>query len=469
MQIPYESLHKDIKTCSSKKRTGVVTLVVAVGVLTGLGVILALTVLERPPPPTSQPIAATNVSDQNTSTDQCRITLVESIPLGMTYDDQDNATFGVPLEQAWSDLISMATKHIEVASFYWTLTAEDVNVNSSSDLPVELRVVTSHPTVPNNSTDLRVLQENGVLVRTVDFGRLTKGVLHSKFWIVDKRHIFIGSANMDWRAFTQVKELGALIYNCTSLARDLHKIFQSFWEMGEPNSSLPMPWPSKYNTAFNEYHPLLVQDGNVSRGFYLSGSPPSFCPSSRTQDIEAILSAISGAEHFVDVGVMEYSPSLLFDHHKRYWPIIDDAIKRAAYERQVRIRLLVSCGRDSNPTMRPFLQSLASLNSPAQHISIQVKLFIVPVGNETGIPFSRVNHNKYMVTDKVSYIGTSNWSKDYFYDTAGIGLVVSEHTPDPTQKNRTLHHQLKAVFNRDWHSQYSVELHDLGLNPDCAL
>jgi len=66
-----------------------------------------------------------------------RIILVESIPLGMTYDGQDKATFGVPLEQAWSDLISVATKHIEVASFYWTLTGEDVNVNSSSDLPVE--------------------------------------------------------------------------------------------------------------------------------------------------------------------------------------------------------------------------------------------------------------------------------------------------------------------------------------------
>lgn len=44
----------------------------------------------------------------------------------------------------------------------------------------------------------------GVHVRKVNFGRLTRGVLHSKFWIVDKKHVFIGSANMDWRALTQV-------------------------------------------------------------------------------------------------------------------------------------------------------------------------------------------------------------------------------------------------------------------------
>lgn len=34
--------------------------------------------------------------------------------------------------------------------------------------------------------------------------KLTGGVLHSKFWVVDGRHIYLGSANMDWRALTQV-------------------------------------------------------------------------------------------------------------------------------------------------------------------------------------------------------------------------------------------------------------------------
>lgn len=45
----------------------------------------------------------------------------------------------------------------------------------------------------------------GIQVRKVNFGRLTRGILHTKFWIVDRRHIYIGSANMDWRALTQVK------------------------------------------------------------------------------------------------------------------------------------------------------------------------------------------------------------------------------------------------------------------------
>lgn len=142
-------------------------------------------------------------------------------------------------------------------------------------------------------------------MRKVNFGRLTSGVLHSKFWIVDRKHVFIGSANMDWRAITQVtpniynyrslavnfntlpssftvyfelqvKELGVVIYNCSSLAKDLRKIFQSYWVMGQPNSSLPQPWPAKYDTAINKYHPLLVKTGNVSSMLYLTVSSVCF-------------------------------------------------------------------------------------------------------------------------------------------------------------------------------------------------
>uniref|UniRef100_I3K2H2 Phospholipase D family member 4 n=1 Tax=Oreochromis niloticus TaxID=8128 RepID=I3K2H2_ORENI len=412
----------------------------------------------------------------------CSMALVESIPEHMKY--KDNVTFGIPLEQVWNNLISVATNEVDVVSFYWTLTGEDISVNSSSDMPgrnilkeleelpsrnVTVRVITSVPTVRTNSTDLEILKQKGVHVRKVDFGRLANGVLHSKFWIVDRKHVFIGSANMDWRALTQVKELGVVIYNCSSLAKDLRKIFQSYWVMGQPNSSLPQPWPAKYNTDINKQHPLLVKENNISSQLYVAASPPSFCPPSRTQDLDAILSIIFGAQHYVDVSVMEYFPTTRFDKPRRYWPVIEDAIKTAAFERKVHIRMLISCGRDSDPDMLPFLQSLASFDSPQQHISIQIKLYIVPVANQSDIPFSRVNHNKYMVTDKVAYIGTSNWSGDYFLTTAGVGLVVSQHASQPEMKNTTLYSQLKAVFNRDWHSEFAVVLDDLGHHPDCSL
>lgn len=44
----------------------------------------------------------------------------------------------------------------------------------------------------------------GADIRTVNMRELTSGVLHTKFWVVDRKHIYIGSANMDWRSLTQV-------------------------------------------------------------------------------------------------------------------------------------------------------------------------------------------------------------------------------------------------------------------------
>ena len=86
------------------------------------------------------------------------------------------------------------------------------------------------------------------------------------------------------------------------------------------------------------------------------------------------------------------------------------------------------------------------------------KLFKVPSTEEQGkIPYARVNHNKYMVTDKTAYIGTSNWSGDYFVNTAGVGLVVGK------VKNGTsaVRDQLQAVFERDWNSPYTRRLHEM--------
>lgn len=119
---------------------------------------------------------------------------------------------------------------------------------------VSVRVVTSVPSVRTNSTDLKLLKEKGlellpvyslsdlrcvnssylqppfllpvgVQVRKVNFGRLTHGVLHSKFWVVDSKHVFIGSANMDWRALTQVRtaknlQKWLLVFQHNSLTAD---------------------------------------------------------------------------------------------------------------------------------------------------------------------------------------------------------------------------------------------------------
>ena len=44
----------------------------------------------------------------------------------------------------------------------------------------------------------------GAEVREVDLQALTGGILHTKLWVVDTQHLYLGSANMDWRSLSQV-------------------------------------------------------------------------------------------------------------------------------------------------------------------------------------------------------------------------------------------------------------------------
>jgi hypothetical protein len=105
----------------------------------------------------------------------------------------------------------------------------------------------------------------------------------------------------------------------------------------------------------------------------------------------------------------------------------------------VQVRLLASHWNYSSPQMWQYLASLNQLDN------VEVRLYTVPsVPDE--FPYTRVNHAKYMVTDKATYIGTSNWTGDYFVYTGGVSV---------NSENPAMIAQLQAVFDRDWNSPYS--------------
>ena len=113
-------------------------------------------------------------------------------------------------------------------------------------------------------------------------------------------------------------------------------------------------------------------------------------------------------------------------------------------------------------------------------MKIRGRYFQVPsfTPAQKAIPFARVNHNKYIVTDEEAMIGTSNWTPDYFLKTGGIGFVFSsssrneemnpfvedqdtftrdQEVSNPKSGIVNMHTQLNGVFLRDWDSLYSSE------------
>lgn len=398
----------------------------------------------------------------------CNIQIVESIPEGLIYPK------GSPLcmstYEAWKTLIGLSKNSIEIGSFYWTLKGEDVYNHSSAwqgeDIfkllletgmvgKVSIKIAQSAPTTANPCVDTDILaNRNAAKVRSVDFPRLFGGgVLHTKLWVVDRTHFYVGSANMDWRSLTQVKELGVLATNCSCLSKDIAKIFDVYWDMGLPNTQIPAQWPDAYATKYNVNNTLSVEFNEKYKvNTYISSSPPPMSTSGRSHDVDAILDVIQRAEKFIHISVMDYIPLTLYSAKPHYWPIIDDALRRAAIDRKVSVRLLISYWKHSRDSETHFLNSIQVLSQSLNGVAIEIKRFVVPASeDQQKIPFGRVNHNKYMVTDNTAYIGTSNWSGDYFIDTAGIGLVMSSFEP-----NATIVSDLQAIFERDWNSKYAA-------------
>jgi len=60
------------------------------------------------------------------------------------------------------------------------------------------------------------------------------------------------------------------------------------------------------------------------------------------------------------------------------------------------------------------------------------------------------------------FVGTSNWSGDYFIDTGGVAVVVKDQAnvldTDSGGDVESLRQQLVEVFDRDWNSPYAMPI-----------
>ncbi|CAD5230842.1 unnamed protein product [Bursaphelenchus xylophilus] len=405
-------------------------------------------------------------------TDFCAVEIVESMPTNLTFP---HGPTNYPTHSAFLDLLKDAEKTVQIAALYWNL-RDDVQkwptsiqgenvykgLIETAKRGVKIQIVQNSPSPQFPQSDSEDLEKLGLAeVKSLNFTHLFgHGVLHTKFWIVDETNVYIGSANMDWKSLTEVKELGVLIRNCSCIANDLQKIFTIYWRIAEGGSKIPGRWPLNLRTQFNHHHPLEINMNGHWQKTFISSSPIEFNPKGREHDLDAIVSVMESAEEYVKVAVMDLIPTTLYmgKDMDYYWPFLDSAIRAAAY-RGVTVNLLVSQWDHSRPEMLGYLRSMRDINAVlpkrrGKQGKINVKLFTVPRDEpyQKQLPFARVNHNKYMVTDNSAYVGTSNWAGDYFINTAGVGIIIKK------EKSDTLVQQFNAVFDRDWNSKYARDL-----------
>ncbi|VDN09576.1 unnamed protein product [Dibothriocephalus latus] len=161
-------------------------------------------------------VASATAADGEPDYFRCSASLVESIPENLTYNrgsPSHASTYFV-----WNLMINLARSNITIASFYWSLLADDVANTSAATAfegedilrrlvekssQVNVSIIQNGKQSPN--TDLDMLMAAGAKVEWLDVQRLLgSGVQHAKLWSVDGIHAYLGSANMDWRSLTQV-------------------------------------------------------------------------------------------------------------------------------------------------------------------------------------------------------------------------------------------------------------------------
>jgi phospholipase D3/4 len=128
----------------------------------------------------------------------------------------------------------------------------------------------------------------------------------------------------------------------------------------------------------------------------------------------------------------------------------------------VTVNVLISDWNHTHPAQKTVLKSLESFGRDfcehsvrpkanpwcTGYLRVKMMKFPDPTSYKP-FPFTRVNHAKFVVTDKQVYISTSNWSRDYFYDTGGISFVSD---------GEKVRNTLQEIFDRDFTSSYTYSL-----------
>ena len=368
--------------------------------------------------------------------------LGESVPEKTTLDDPevDDA------QQIWLAMIASAQSHIDLSQFYVSpregkqqgrLKPVLDALDDAAGRGVTIRFIIDAKFARTYPDTLTQLQKNdSVEVRQLDLQPHSGGVQHAKYFVVDGKVAWLGSQNFDWRSLQHITELGVRLEEPT-LVGDLQKVFEIDWALAGGADNITAAGSTKTPDVAREgpATTLVYEEGEVEA--ILVASPRSMLPEGVDWDLPHIIAAIDGAKHRVHAQVMSYA---LIGYDKKYWDTLDTALRRAA-ARGVEVQFIVADWSMSKKK-QDALKSLQVMS----HLEVRV-MSIPQIDGEDFVEFGRVVHAKYLVVDgKWSWVGTSNWSRDYFHGSRNVGVVV---------QGKSFGADLDQWFERMWNSEYA--------------
>jgi phosphatidylserine/phosphatidylglycerophosphate/cardiolipin synthase-like enzyme len=361
------------------------------------------------------------------------VELVESAPIETALDHADIRNADV----VWRELIDAAKSSLDFAEFYASdhpgsrLEPIVEAIEKAADRGVRVRFLAEkkfQATYPE--TLERLAKKKGIEVRAYDMKRLTDGVLHAKYFLVDGTITYLGSQNFDWRSLEHIQELG-LVVRASEVTRVFAEVFDADWALANGAKREDALKPVHESEKF----PLVCPGGEKPMRITPVCSPKGLLPDEQLWDLPRIVALIDSAQKSVRVQLLTYKMM----GRDEYFADIENALRRAA-TRNAQVQLLVADWCMRKGTIEG-LQALEPLPN------VDVKLVTIPQWSGGFVPFARVVHSKYVVVDgKSAWVGTSNWERGYFYASRNVGLII---------EGGDLPERLVRFFTDTWDSEYS--------------
>ncbi|TMQ72719.1 MAG: hypothetical protein E6K80_01970, partial [Candidatus Eisenbacteria bacterium] len=366
------------------------------------------------------------------SSPQPALTLVETRPLETSLGDPSLPATA----PQWLELIRSARTSLDLEEYYLSerpgeaLSPVLQAIGAAANRGVRVRLLLDsrmHRTYPQPADSLGRIRN--LSVRVVDYGRIAGGIQHSKFMVVDRAEAFVGSQNLDWRSLSHVHELG-LRARMAPVAAALEDVFETDWNAADTTQA-----PAALDRARVAW-PLRFEQGGETGELWLGASPRATTPSSIPWDRDLLVRRIAEAKHEIVVQSLHYAVAGFGSRDSTLHQALIDAGRRG-----VKMRLLISDWELGSPGEADLL-ALASIPN------VEVRISRVPEWSGGYIPFARVEHCKYAVTDSSwLWLGTSNWEPSYFLTTRNVGLTV-HHGP--------LARSARHLFEADWTASSSL-------------
>ncbi|KAL6603741.1 hypothetical protein ACP70R_044102 [Stipagrostis hirtigluma subsp. patula] len=476
----------------------------------------------------------------------CKAWLVQSIPTDMPQLRRVPGVLSTGDVLQW--LSGNATKNLDIIAQYWQFLAQPKNPKSgdygfsetemtrfgadeglrvykalenAADRKIKIRIVQHSGFAPDfdqESADLAAGRPNVQNVTLLFGDWWGSGIVHAKVWISDKKDVYIGSANNDWKSLTQVKELGIYFANCPQIAKTVEVYFQNLWTLSKLNSTTytKVAWDKQWQVSRKvpcwshflqpiercrspippsvdipdiDGYPALANPEMIDVSFetpgykrsthenylsYLSFAPPEVSFDKFQADEQGWVDTIQSVKvgGIVRISTMDWLGQSQYATQTVFWPSLSSAISEVVFSKNATVRLLVAYWTHFIPNTEKYLKSLLYSNilcasSKYNHCGgkVEIKYYMVPGYNETGPAMAQgtATGNRYPGFTRVNHgkyavsdVRANIGTSNLIWDYFYTTAGVSLGTYNPSIVT-----QLQDIFDADWFSPYTVPVEPL--------